>query len=58
MNLLIISEDMSYHFKFLDLVNKKAFDYLNNNGFIDEEKFLKWWFCKLKDLKKFNNDSV
>ena len=49
---------MSYHFKFLDLVNKKAFDYLNNNGFIDEEKFLEWWFCKLRDLKKFNNDSV
>lgn len=39
MNLLVISDDMSYHFKYLDLVNKKAFEYLETGGFIDVEKF-------------------
>jgi len=49
---------MSYHFKFLDLVNKKAFSYLDNgSGFIDQDKFVEWWFCSLRELKKFNQDT-
>lgn len=59
MSLLIISRDMSFQFKFMDLVNKKAFSYLDNgSGNIDIDKFLKWWYCKLDHLKEFNKDVV
>jgi len=36
LHLLVISEDMSYHFKLLDLINGKAFQYLKNEkGFLN-----------------------
>ena len=56
MHLLVISDDMSYHFKLLDLINKKAFTYLQTkNGFINIPKFVQWWFCELSELESFEN---
>ena len=55
MHLLVISNDMSFHFKLYDLINKKAFKYLaTEEGYIDVGKFLKWWFCDLDELKEFS----
>ena len=54
MHILVISEDMSYHFKFMDLCNGKAFEILQTEkGFINIEKFMEWWFLPMKDLKDF-----
>ena len=54
MHLLVISDDMSYHFKLLDLINKKAFKYLDDGSEnIDVGKFIKWWFADLKQLDEF-----
>ena len=40
MHILVISDDMSYHFKFLDLVNGKAFEFLKTeDDYIDIDKF-------------------
>lgn len=56
---MLLSDNMSYHFKYIDLVNKKAFKYLDDgNGDLDIEKFIKWWFCSLTELKEFNKDSI
>ena len=45
LNLLINSDDMSYHFKFQDVINRTAHDYIDDgNGYISKEKFIKWWF--------------
>lgn len=55
LHLLVINRDMSYHFKFLELVNEKAFVYLKTKeGFIDVGKFLEWWFCSLEELGNFS----
>lgn len=51
MHLLVISDDMSYHFKLLDLINKKAFKFIDDGtGNIDIDKFVKWWFADLKQV--------
>jgi hypothetical protein len=54
MHILVISEDMSYHFKFMDLCNGKAYEILKNEkDFLDREKFVEWWFLPLRKLKSF-----
>lgn len=54
LHLLVIDHDMSFHFKFLEIVNKKAQVYLaTSKGFLDEEKFVEWWFTPLSQLNKF-----
>jgi hypothetical protein len=54
LHLLVISADVSYHFKFNEIVSRRAFDSLDNGkGFVDIEKFVKWWFCSVDDLKNF-----
>ena len=51
LNLLINSDDMSYHFKFQDVLNKTAHDYLDDgNGYISKEKFIHWWFMTTEEL--------
>ena len=55
MHILVISEDMSYHFKFMDMCNGKAFEILKtDDDFIDLKKFVKWWFLPLRELKDFS----
>lgn len=54
LHLLVINSDISYHFKFYEIMNRKAFEYLDNGkGFIDIDVFVKWWFCPIDDLKTF-----
>lgn len=54
MHILVISEDMSYHFKFMDLCNGKAFEILKTESdFIDLAKFVEWWFLPLSELQNF-----
>jgi hypothetical protein len=51
LNLLMDSDDMSYHFKFLEVVNKEAQPYFeDDNSNIDKEKFVKWWFMTTDEL--------
>jgi hypothetical protein len=40
LHLLMISEDMSHHFKFVDVVNGTANNFLDDGeGYIDPEKY-------------------
>lgn len=51
LHLLANSDDMSYHFKFQDIINGTAQDYLNDgSGYIDKEKFIKWWFMTTEEV--------
>lgn len=51
LNLLINSDDMSYHFKFQDVINGTAHAYLDDgNGDISKEKFVKWWFMTTEEV--------
>lgn len=51
LHLLVDSDDMSYHFKFQDVVNGTAHDYLDDgNGNIDKQKFVKWWFMTTDEV--------
>ena len=55
MHILVISDDMSYHFKFLELIDGKAFDILKDeNDNLNIEKFIEWWFLPLKELSSFS----
>jgi hypothetical protein len=52
LHLLVINSDISFHFKFYEIMNRKAYEYLDNGkGFIDLEMFVKWWFCPVEELK-------
>jgi hypothetical protein len=49
--LLSNSDDMSYHFKFQDVINNTAQAYLDDgDGNIDKEKFIKWWFMTTEEV--------
>ena len=51
LNLLSNSDDMSYHFKFMDVINGTAQEFLNDgNGNIDKEKFMKWWYMTTEEV--------
>jgi len=51
LNLLANSDDMSYHFKFQDVVNGTAQTYMDDgDGNIDKEKFMKWWYMTTDEV--------
>lgn len=51
LNLLLNSDDMSYHFKFKEVVDREAQQYFDDgNGNIDKQKFIKWWFMTTDEL--------
>jgi hypothetical protein len=51
LNLLMISDMMHHHFKYVDVVNGTAQKYLDNGeGFIDYNKFQKWWNMSVEEL--------
>jgi len=53
LHLLVISEDLSYHFKFLDVVMHTADKYLADPyGNIDLNKFMQWWFADIETLRE------
>jgi hypothetical protein len=55
LHLLVLNSDIRFQFKFNELRNKRAMEYLDNGqGKIDLEKFFKWWFCSPDELKAFN----
>lgn len=46
MNLWVCSEDLSFQFRFIDVVEEKAQEYLSDShSNIDKHKFLDWWFA-------------
>lgn len=56
LHLLVISENLAHHFRFLDVVNQRAQNYLQNgSGNIDEDKFVAWWFADMKTLMNIQN---
>jgi len=60
LNLLANSDDMSYHFKFQDVINGTAQDYLNDGrGYISKEKFMKWWYMTTEEvLHKYDQPEI
>jgi len=51
LNLLMISDMMHYHFKYVDVVNGTAQKYLDDGeGFIDYTKFQKWWNMSVEEI--------
>ena len=51
LNLLMISDMMQHHFKYVDVVNGTAQKYLDNGeGFIDYTKFQKWWNMSVEEI--------
>ncbi len=51
LNLLINSEDMSYHFKFVEVVQNTCNKYIDDgDGNIDFGKFMKWWNMTIEEL--------
>jgi len=58
LSLLVDCDDMSFHWKYEELQSGEAYDYVDDgNGYLDHQKFIKWWFM---DLKEFfhKNDPV
>ena len=51
LHILCVSEDMSYMFKYQDLVNKMAEQYLENEGYINMKDFLDWWFAPVEVVR-------
>jgi hypothetical protein len=57
LHLLLNSGDMSFHFKFQEVIFGKADTYLDDgNGQIDVRKFVQWWNMDLDEL--FDKDKV
>lgn len=51
LHLLAIGDDLSYHYKYYDALKGNANKYLSNNdGYIDLDEFLKWWFCGITEI--------
>jgi hypothetical protein len=45
------SEDMSFHFKFVDVINNTANNYIDDGqGYIDVGRFVKWWYMDIDTL--------
>lgn len=50
LHLLIISEDLSPHLRFLQVINHTADAIVDDgSGYIDKKKFIEWWFAKLDE---------
>lgn len=48
----MISDDLSYHFKFIDVMIGKAQENLiDKDGNIDKDKFMEWWFADLDTIR-------
>jgi hypothetical protein len=51
LNLLMISDMMQHHFKYVDVVNGTAQKYLDDGeGFINYTKFQKWWNMSVEEI--------
>ena len=50
--ILVLQEDPSYIMKFWDIVNKNetCAYFSDKEGYVDMEKFIKWWFMGYEDI--------
>ena len=49
--LMINSEDISFHFKYQELLRGGATPYVDDgNGYLDHDKFVKWWFMPAEEF--------
>ena len=52
LHLLVISDDLSFHFKFLDVMTGRAQELLDDgNGNLEKIKFMSWWFADLDKIR-------
>ncbi|KRX05621.1 Concanavalin A-like lectin/glucanases superfamily [Pseudocohnilembus persalinus] len=53
LHLFAMSEDLSFHFKYSDVLTGKAEEMLdpNNSGQIQRDEFIKWWLTSLEDYQ-------
>ena len=52
LHILCVSEDLSFMFKYQDVVSKQAESLLSDKaGFIDKDAFLEWWFAPLERIR-------
>lgn len=52
LHILCVSEDLSFMFKYQDVISKQAESLLSNKqGFIDKDTFLEWWFAPLERIR-------
>lgn len=52
LHILCVSEDLSFMFKYQDVISKQAENLLSDrSGFIDKDTFLEWWFAPLERIR-------
>lgn len=52
LHILCVSEDLSFMFKYQDVISRQAEALLSDrSGFIDKETFLEWWFAPLERIR-------
>jgi hypothetical protein len=44
--LLVVSDNIEYQMKFMDVANQSGsiYYFLMNSGYVDKDKFIQWWF--------------
>jgi len=51
LHLLVISEDIAYQLRYQQVINMEAQKIVEDaEGFVDKEKFLKWWHMNVDEL--------
>jgi hypothetical protein len=52
LHILCVSEDLSFMFKYQDVISKQAESLLSDkSGYIDKETFMEWWFAPLERIR-------
>ena len=52
LHILCVSEDLSFMFKYQDVISRQAEGLLSDkSGYIDKETFLEWWFAPLERIR-------
>ena len=52
LHILCVSEDLSFMFKYQDVISKQAENLLSDKtGYIDKDTFLEWWFAPLERIR-------
>ncbi|CAD8071067.1 unnamed protein product [Paramecium primaurelia] len=56
LNLWVCSEDLAFQFKFTDIMEGRAQEYLaDTSGNIDKHKFLDWWFADVNRMLEISS---
>lgn len=52
LHILCVSEDLSFMFKYQDVISRQAENLLSDKtGYIDKDTFLEWWFAPLERIR-------